>query len=352
MKKVIVIILFILVLGAGGFGTWYFYNQNQNQIQQNQTLSQQNSTIQAELDAIGALTNVYQVSTKVYSGKEIKESDLIAVSVPVSTVSDASITDMSELVGKYYKVNVNPGTILSKDMLMEEFDGTKMKYTRELKLSSVPVSTIPGDYIDLRLLIPNGEEYVVFSHKKIERMYDTTITIKVSEEEHALLNSLISDLGQYNSYCICYAVKYLEPGNDTDTVAYYPVQHEMENYIRFNPNIDDITRCINESLRDHIDEVFLLYTDSKNSGMSSAFISNISSQYQAQLTAQGMWIEENTDEEGNFTPDNLEDGQTTDASAGTGTGDVSDMTGENFDEAVGSAAEQLGEDLEDLEAIQ
>ena len=340
MKKVLIILLFVIIIGAGGFGTFYFYRENKNAIMQNQTLSAQNSQIQSQLNAIGALTTVYEVNTRTYSGNPILETELVPVSVPVSTLSESSIEDINELIGHYYRVNVNPGTILSKDMLMDEYDGTKEKYPREITLTSVPVSTMVGDYVDLRIMLPNGEEYVIFSHKQIKRMYETTLTFFMSEEENAILNSAIQDYGNYGTYTLIYAMKYLEPGNDTDTVAFYPVQHEMENFLRFNPNIKDVSRCINEDLRDHIDEVLLVFTDSENQSVSASFIASLGQQYTSQLAAHQNWIEEHTDEEGNFHPEEDE------YSSGYSSSSV------NMEQAVGEAMDNLESDLEDLEAIQ
>lgn len=341
VKKIIIVVLFIIVIGLGAFGTIHFYQENKNQIEQNQTLAAQNSQIQAQLNAIGDLVTVYEVSAKVYSGKEIKETDLIPVSVPASTCNASSITDISQLVGKFYKVDIQPGTILSADMLMEEKNETNKIYSRELTFDSLPVSTVVGDYIDIRIILPNGEEYVVLSHEQIQRLYNTTITIHISEEENAILNSVFADLGSYNGYVLAYMTKYLEPGKDTDTVAFYPVQNDMENFVLFNPNIVDPTRCINKTLRAHIDEVLLLYTNSNNQTVAQQFIRSLSTQYSAQLTAHTMWVEEHTDEDGNMT---IEGDPYENAGGYSG--------GQNFDQQVGDAMDDLEGSLGDLEAIQ
>ncbi len=339
VKKILIILAFLVVIGAGTAGTIYFYNANKNQISQNQALAAQNASIQAQLNSIGEMTTVYEVAAKQYSGKEIRDTDLIPVSVPVSSCNVTSITDLSQLVGKYYKVDIQPGTILTTDLLMEEYDGTEKKYTRELTFDSLPVSTVVGDYIDIRIIMPNGEEYVVLSHEQIKRLYNTTITLDISEEENVILNSVFADLGQYSGFCYAYLTKYLEPGKDTDTVAFYPIQKEMESFVMFNPNIDDTTRCINPTLREHIDSVLLVYTDSYNQGMAQAFISNMQQQYTAGLAAHQLWIQENTDENGQFVGEQNNETEESDGN-------------QTFDQQVGEATEDLEESLEDLEAIQ
>lgn len=336
MKKFIIILLFIITLGAGVAGTWYFYDQNQNWIEQNAQLMAQNSQVQAQLNAIGSMGTVYQTSTRVYSGKEIKDTDLIEVSIPISAMGESTITDKSLLVGQHYKVDIKPGTILTYDLLMSETaDNTRKKFQRALNFTSLPVGIVENDYVDIRLMLPNGEEFVVFSHIQVKSINETTLLFDISEEDNVIINSMIQDASNYAGYCVFYLMKYLEPGYDTDTVAFYPVQHEMENFVRWNPNIDDTTRCINSELRDHIDKVLLMYTSGDNGAVASSFISGLSGQYSSQLSMHEEWIEQHTDEEGNLVVEGTDN-----------------SGGQSFDQEVGEAMDSLENSLEDLEAIQ
>jgi hypothetical protein len=193
-------------------------------------------------------------------------------------------------------------------------------------------------------MLPDGEELIVLSHKKIMRLYNsTTITLFVSEEENVILMSLLQDLATYPSTTVAYVTKYLEPGN-SDTIAFYPIQSDMEDYVRFNPNITDVTRCINETFRSHIDQVLLLYSDSNNSSVASSFISGIRTQLSGQLAAQSAWVAEHTDEDGNVVGESGTTSSTTD----TSTYD----TDTSLDAATGEAVDSLEESVEDLEAIQ
>ena len=337
MKKVLIILLFLIVVGAGATGTIYFYKQNENQINVNEQLAMQNAQVQSQLNAIGQMVEVYEVSKNVFSGNQILDGDLVAVSVPASTLSLSSVTDKSLLVGKYYKISLTPGTIMSTDMLMDESEEASVKLAYELTLESLPVGIMVGDYIDLRLLIASGEEFTVVTHKRIERIEnDITISINVSEEEQAAILSMFNDLGVYSTGCIAYVSKYVAPGN-SNSVANYPVQHEMENFIRFNPNIEDPTRLVNETLRDHVDEVFLKYTNSINTDSSSNYIAIMRKQLEGQLEAYQVWIEEHTDEDGNFTGDSTSTGNST-------TGDDN-----SFNNQVNESMDQLQQDLEDIQ---
>lgn len=339
MKKVLTIILFIAVLTGGIIGTVYFWNQNKNSLEQVAQLTQQNAAVQAQIDAIGEMTSVYEVSRNVYSGAEILESDLTEVSIPVSTLADSSITDMADLVGKYYRVNVAPGTILSKDMLMDE-EGEIYKFPIDMTLSSLPISTVVGDYLDIRMLLPNGEEYPVLTHKKVERLYETTVTFYATEEENMIYLSMLQDIGQHSGTCIFYATKFLEPGNNY-TIAYYPVAHEMENAVLFNPNILDTTRCINTNLRNHIDEVLQRFSNSDNQQAAQSWIQAVTAQLNGQIAAQQAWIESQKQE---ASGNGKQQEQMVDA--------YGEPVDPNFQQQLTDAMDTIDEKVKDVEAIE
>jgi hypothetical protein len=152
---------------------------------------------------------------------------------------------------------------------------------------------------------------------------------------------MLQDMGQHSGTCVFYATKFLEPGNNY-TIAYYPVAHEMENSILFNPNILDTTRCINSTLRDHIDEVLQRFSSSDNQQAASAWIQAVNAQLNGQITAQQAWI----------------DSQKQESKGGSGgTGEPTlDAYGEPVDQelqqTINEAAGKLEEGVKDLEAIE
>ncbi len=337
MKKVLLILAFLIVAGAGGFGTYYFWNQNKLQIAQNESLAQQNMMIQNSLNAIGEMTEVYEVNTPTKSGNQIMDNELVAVSVPISSLGETSITDKTDIVGKYYKIDVLPGTIITKDILMDEGMET-LKYTFDLPMNSVPVTLKVGDYVDVRALFATGEEYVVVSHKKVINIYDaTTVQIKVSEEEQHCLNAALIDY----SYCegmVLRMTKYVNPGLDVDTTAFYPVQTDTEELVRLNKNIVDKSRCVNSSLRAHIDMVIFNMAYDPNADLARSFKNSYNNMDGIIASAQAAWVDEHTDDDGNFVVEE-------DDLSGNPEG------GQNFDAQVGEATENLEQDVGALQDL-
>lgn len=337
MKKILLIVLIVLLIGAGVGGTIYFYIQNKNQIEQNAKLMEQNAQVQAQLAQIGTMTTVFQVASKQKSGAEIKENDLIEVSVPTSSLSDNAVLNKADIVGKFYKIDTNTGTTITTDLLMEQSDEV-LKYTRDIPLSYLPVGTKEGDYLDFRMLFSTGEEYQVISHKRIEKILGNIISVKMSEEELQVYNAAMIDYGIYQSKgLVFYVTKYLEPGNATDTLAYYPVQHEAESMIMYNPNVKDYTRCVNPKLRDHIDYSLGLLQIPANGNIGSSVSSHFNAEAAAIMGAAQMAEEKEKEaKEGSIPLDGSEskEDSSTAEDLNKATGDAVDSIGESADKLV------------------
>lgn len=294
MKKVLTILLVVLLVagcGAGVYGTLKFRKDYNTQVQQNTALVSQNAQVQAQIAAIGAMGVAYEVTSPKLSGDVIQESDLKEVSVPVSVYGDSTIENKEDLIGKHYRVDTTTGTILTKDLLMAEDEVIPAKFPREISFTSLPVKLEVGDYVDVKFLIANGEEYVVLPHKEVQAISNTTLSFNVTEEEVQLINSAIMDISIYPTACLIMVDLYLEPGN-AESVAYYPVQADMENHIMLNPNIVDKSRCINKNVRAHIDQQLILYSSGANNGNASSFISGMQQQLSAQLTMRADYLQQ------------------------------------------------------------
>lgn len=271
MKKNIVIVLLLLLMLAGGAGTFYFYREFQTAVEGKEQVVQQNMELQVAIDAIGPTTTVWTVNTDVIAGAVVREEELVEQTIPASSVTDVYITSKKEAVGKYYKVDISPGVSLTKDILMgEALDG--IVYERDLYFSYLPLGLKVGDYIDIRMVLPYGQEFTVVGHERVQKIVEDTSVVKVyfDESQLALWNSALKDLALYSSKGLSlYVTKYLEPGITDEAIPYYPVRTEMENVVTLNPNIMDKSVCINSALRVKLDEMIAAVDDEDASYLSS-----------------------------------------------------------------------------------
>ncbi len=183
------------------------------------------------------------------SGAEITSSDLKQQVVQTTMVKSEMLT-AADLPGvsedesgeesevKYYtKINIPAGTIITKDMIYEEgYETTDDERVQSYGVFVLPYDLKNGDYVDLRIQIPSGEDYIVLPKKKIEGCTADIIWIKVSEEELLTLNCAIMESWIMTGSKL-YAIKYSEPGMQNKAKQTYPISVEILNQITNDPNV-------------------------------------------------------------------------------------------------------------------
>lgn len=334
VKKILLILLFLSITGAGGFFTYKYYGEAKDYKQQLESVQAQLSTAQAQINEIGAMSTIYQTAVSVKSGDVITETDLVPVSVPESTISAEMVITPEDVIGKKFRLNMNAGATMTTDLLMTEEEseaGVIQKYPRELSFDAVPVTLEVGDYVDIRLFVANGEEYVVLDHAIVRAISNNTVTFYITEEENILINSMFTDLGAYQGVCTAYMYKYLEPGN-AETIPFYPVSSDLSQFIRFNPNVTDITRLENATARKHLDEAFTILSNNNNNGMAQSIMSIFSTQISMQNAARVEYVTEREEAEANGLVIENDDGTVT--TVGDGSYDVATPDEEEDLEAI------------------
>ena len=144
-------------------------------------------------------------------------------------------------VGKLAKVNLNPGTVLTTDLVYEEEPLTADVRSQEYNVITLPSQIQTGEYIDVRLRTPEGRDLIVVSHKEVtipNMGVDSTncIWIDLSEEEILMMSCAIVESYEMNGAKL-YATRYVEPGiQDAATPTYVP-NDETRALIERDPNI-------------------------------------------------------------------------------------------------------------------
>jgi len=254
MRNVLLVFLGMLTI-AGIGGSVYFGLQYRKASTEKTVYMQQVSQLQQSIDAIGPITTVYTVKGNVTVGDVVKQDDLIEVSIPEALVTNATVLDTKDITGKYYKVNLSTGTTLTKDMVMEE-EFNDLVYEQDMTFKFLPLGIRVGDYVDIRITLPYGETFWAITHKRVNQIVLDTNTIKVmlTPAEQAIWQSIMRDQALYaDKGCTTFITKYVEPGIQDSTIAFYPIRKEMEPVETLNPNLSNKTLAINENLRTQIE---------------------------------------------------------------------------------------------------
>lgn len=186
---------------------------------------------------------VYVLSQDVKSGDELNASLFSLVSVTSDAVPADTFVANSLPENAVAKIDLKKGTILSQASVQEssekETDDLRMQEYNMLKLSS-QVQT--GDYIDIRLRMPSGLDYIVVSKKKVEVPEvggipsESTIWIKMNEAETLAMSEAIVESYMVEG-SVLYTTNYIDPGLQAQATPTYVPSESVINLITTNPNV-------------------------------------------------------------------------------------------------------------------
>ena len=200
---------------------------------------------------------VYVVTDTIKSGEAMNPDKLSLIETTLGAVDSGSFVtylesyeaedtttgDIVEVYTQKAKVDLNPGTVLTTDLLYEDEALTADVRTQEYNVITPMSQLTTGEYIDVRLRTPDGRDLIVVSHKQvtIPELSDGTVSatnmlMDLSEEETLMMSCAIVETYQMNGAKL-YATKYVEPGiQDAATPTYVP-NDETRALIERDPNI-------------------------------------------------------------------------------------------------------------------
>ncbi len=140
------------------------------------------------------------------------------------------------------KIDMNAKTVLTTEMLAHGQLTTADVRKQEYNAIVLPLDLVTGDYIDIRMQLPNGQDFIVVSKKEVEIPIvegidsTTTIWMNLSEDETLMLSCAMVEAFRINGSKL-YAAKYTEPGMQDAATPTYPINAETFNLIKANPNV-------------------------------------------------------------------------------------------------------------------
>ena len=140
------------------------------------------------------------------------------------------------------KIDVPAGTIVTKEMMEESDDQTTdTARIQEYNMIILPSQLVNGDYIDIRISLPNGQDFIVLSKKKVLGTNEQSVWLKVTEGEILTLNNAIVEAYTITGSKL-YALPYIEPGRQDQAKPNYTVSRAVVDLINKDPNITEEAR--------------------------------------------------------------------------------------------------------------
>lgn len=196
-----------------------------------------------EKEAENSNIKVYVLNKNVKSGAEITLADLTETVVNKENAPTDYLTPSGLGTKNIAKISMTKGTVVSKEMLYIDESSTGNDVRKEeYNMFILPSDLVSGDYVDVRLLLPGGTNYIVVSKKKVEIpeisgvLSTNTISLELSEDEINMLSNAIVEAFK-TSGAKLYVNKYTDPGVQEAAIPTYPPNREVMELIDKNPNV-------------------------------------------------------------------------------------------------------------------
>lgn len=178
---------------------------------------------------------------------ELKEEDTGSYYIEVN--GDKQYVELAE-VPIIAKVDMDKNTIITVDMIAKSNEKTTDDLRKqEYNMLVLPSQLETGEYIDIRLALPTGQDYIIASKKQVEIPQvsgidvEDTIWVKMTEDEIITMNNAIVDAYRILGSKL-YVTTYTEAGTQKAATPTYVPSREVALLIESDPNI--VTTAKNE----------------------------------------------------------------------------------------------------------
>ncbi len=183
------------------------------------------------------------------------------------------------------KVTMKANTLITTELLSKSDNLVQNDVRKqEYNMLVLPMDLVTGDYIDVRIMLPSGQDYIVVAKKEVEIpdingvSSEDTVWMNLSEDEILHMSCAIIEAYQINGSKI-YATKYTEAGMQEAATPTYPINASTTALLKSNPNI----------MQKAMNEIAARYNNTNASDLRNNYINSaISSQGdQAQSNLEG-----------------------------------------------------------------
>lgn len=255
-KRLLIIAVSIAVVVAGVAAAFII---GLNQIKSKYELDKEH--MQQEMEA--NKRTVYVANGPIPAGTQITNSNTTPQIIYSSQSQDFYMTASDLDMKKVAAVDILDGQSIFSSML-----GSELEFgVREVEYGLIKLSTnlSVNDFVDVRIMYPNGENYIVLSKKDIKQL-DLSINdvfLWLDEEEIMLMSSAIVDT-YIHAGSILYTTKYIEDSQETTAPTYTPTTDCMIAMGNDKNIVNIATDSLNASLRSSLDGRLQEYESNNN----------------------------------------------------------------------------------------
>lgn len=199
------------------------------------------------------ITNDADTITRVY--KETATDEYYVYKLDNSTISTGNnrtrVKEYLEIknVPVLAKVSMNANTVITPNLVVQSDEVvTDDVRQQEYNMIALPVDLMTNDYVDIRLMTPAGQDFIVISKSKVDvpvnadgTYVSDTIRLNLREDEILAMSSAIVEAYGLEGSKL-YATKYVEAGMQEPSLPTYTPNTAVTAQIQSNPNIVEIAK--------------------------------------------------------------------------------------------------------------
>lgn len=236
--------LTLIIVGAG----YFYYRDNTYKMAEQEKMQIRQLAVE-EYKENHPTHLVYKVLADKKSGEVLLDKDIAPAEISSALVPADAVTDPSSVIGKVIRCSILSNTVITDSLLYGRQD-----YPHDMRLMEYTVFNLPqklqeSEFIDIRIMFPNGLDYIVLSKKQVvdlerpEENQKSIIWFHAQEEEILRMSSAIVDASIVEG-TILYVVPYIAPDIQNEAVRTYPSNPEVQKLILEDPNI--INKAVTE----------------------------------------------------------------------------------------------------------
>lgn len=196
---------------------------------------QEKNSLERDLTTVCVVAN----GVTIKAGEEITSDKITEKRINTNAIPENSFSSKSFLyddVTRYAKIDIGENTILLSNMYYESEVITDDLRIQEFNMILLPSQLENGDYVDIRFLLPTGNDYVVCSKKRVVDSTEGTIWLYLGELDMQYISSATIE-SYVTEGSILYAIEYAEPTMQQAAKVTYPILPAVKNFITENPNL-------------------------------------------------------------------------------------------------------------------
>lgn len=188
------------------------------------------------------------------AGDVIGSKDVQQIKLPDHFTPTNVISSDKDVIGKVIKISSLKTTYVTEEMIYENGRLEDSERKEEIEYVKLPIKLQKEDTVDIRIVFPNGEDYIVLAKKKVTDLdkENQLAFFNDNEEEALMMQSALVDA--YINNAELYMKIYVEPEMQDKPIPNYVPNKAVIDLMQSNPLIVKKARTeLAKQLRDSLD---------------------------------------------------------------------------------------------------